>query len=141
MVIVKSIGFGILSVIIGQILGIILSLIVGLIAEPVAEKFLSGLTLKKCRYLWSYIWIGATIGMINALSNFLWGMSTITLSVVFVLYLLFFAVKNNQEYVFTNLCNGETLSLENFLKYLRRITFISYCAALYGSLTILIKFG
>ncbi len=56
MLIIKSIGFGLLSLIAGNLIALVLGLIVGLAFEPIAEKVLAESSLKKFRHIWSYAW-------------------------------------------------------------------------------------
>jgi len=139
MVILKSIGTGILSLVVGNLVALILSLIVGVAVEPIAEKFLSELNLKKFRHIWSYAWVGVTVGMINSSLIFFWKMNGWILTIIFIIYLVFFMGKHGASFVFNELCAGDEIQFKKLSRTKEVITFISHIIGLFGLWTIFIK--
>jgi len=112
MAILKSIGTGILSLIVGNLVALILSLIVGVAVDPIAEKFLSEPNLKKFRHIWSYAWVGFTVGMINSSLIFFWKMNGWIVTIIFIIYLVFFMGKYGDSFVFNVLCAGDEIQFK-----------------------------
>jgi hypothetical protein len=141
MIILKSIGFGFLSLIVGNLVSFILGMIVGLVVEPVVEKILSEPVLKKFRYAWHYAWVGFAIGMINSALIYFFKANGWILVVIFVLYLVMFMGRRSKVFVLEELCTGDENQLKKFLIRVETITFISHIIGLYGLWTILLKWS
>ncbi len=141
MIIVKSIVFGILSIIIGNIVGFILSLIIGLGLEPIAEKNLSEPTLRKFRHIWFYAWTGFTIGVINSSLIYFFKMNGWILLIIFVIYLAFFMERGNDDFVLHELCNGDLKQFNKLSRKRNSFTFLSFIIGLYGLWTIFIMWS
>ena len=140
MLIIKSIGFGALSIIAGHLIGFVLCLIVGLPVGLIAEKILSEPNLKKFRHIWSYAWVGFTIGIINSSLIFFFKMNGIILILIFIIYLVFF-MKHKNDFVFSELCVGDVKQFNKLSRTTETITFISHIIGLYGLWTIFMKWS
>ena len=139
-IIIKSIGFGLVSIIIGNLVAFILSLFFGLAVEPIAEKFLSDPNLKKFRHIWSYAWIGFIVGMINSSFIFFWKMNGWILTIIFIIYLVFFMGKHGAGFVFNELYSGDENQFKKLSRTKEVITFISHIIGLFGLWTIFVKY-
>jgi uncharacterized membrane protein len=141
MIILKSIGFGFASLIVGNLASFILGTIVGLVVEPVTEKILSEPALRKFRYAWHYAWVGFSVGMINSASVYFFKMNGWILTVIFVFYLVMFMGRRSKNFVLEEICAGDESQLKKYLIRVELITFISYAIGLYGLWTVLLKCG
>ena len=139
-IIIKSIGFGLISIFVGNLIALVLALLVGLGVEPIADKFLSEPILKKFRHIWSYAWIGFTVGMINSSLIFFWRMNGWILTVIFIIYLVFFMGKHSTGFVFSVLCAGDENQFKKLSRTKEIITFISHIIGLFGLWTIFVKY-
>ena len=141
MIIVKSIIFGILSLIIGSLVGFILTLVVGYAVELILTKYLSEPVLKKFRYIWSHAWIGFTIGMINSALIYFFKINGWILILIFIFYLVIFMGKRNASFVLNSLCASDEKQYKKFLAIEETITFGSHIIGLYGLWTIFTKWN
>lgn len=139
-IIVKSIGFGLLSIVVGHLIALVLVLLVGLGVEPIAEKVLAEISLEKFRHVWSYAWVGFTIGIINSSLIFFFKMNGIILILIFIIYLVFF-MKHKNDFVFSELCVGDVKQFNKLSRTTETITFISHIIGLYGLWTIFMKWS
>lgn len=139
-IIIKSIGFGLLSIVVGHLIALVLVLLVGLGVEPIAEKVLAEISLKRFRHVWSYAWVGFTIGIINSSLIFFFNMNGIVLILIFIIYLVFF-MKHKNDFVFSELCVGDVKQFRKLSRTTEIITFISHIVGLYGSWTIFMKWS
>lgn len=140
-IIIKSIGFGLLSIIIGNLVAFILSLIVGLAVEPIAGNFLSEPVLKKFRHIWSYAWVGITVGMINSALIYFFKMNGWILILFFIVYLVIFMGKRNTGFVLNEICADDEKQFNKLSRTTETITFVSHIIGLYGLWTIFMKWS
>lgn len=141
MIIVKSIGLGLLFLIIGQLTGFILSVIVGIPVEAIAKKVLSASKLKRFTIIWGYAWIGFTIGMIYSSLIFFFKINGWILSIIFIIYFSFFLFKKNGAFIFHELCDADVIQYKKLLRTIETITFIVYIFGFYGLWTLLVKWN
>jgi len=136
MQLIISIAVGLITLIIGNLIALVLSLLVGLIVEPIAEKILAELSLKRFRHVWSYAWIGFTVGAINAGSIYFFEINGIVLLLVFLIYLIFF-MRHKTEFVLHQLCNGDPNQFKRLSRRTEITTFLCYLIAVFGLWTMM----
>ncbi len=140
MIIVKSIGLGLLSLIVGNLVALILSMIVSVAVEPITKKILSEPSLKKFRHIWSWAWVGVTVGMINSSLIFYFKMNGIILTLIFIIYLVFF-MNHKNDFVFSEVCVSDVKQFMKLSRTTEAITFIAHMISLYGLRTIFMKWS
>ena len=136
MYIVKSLAVGLVIIVISPWIGFALSLLVGLIVDPFVAKIVAESSLKKFRYVWSFVWIGFTFGVLNALSIYFLGADGIILLIFFVIYHVFF-MKHKTEVAYHDLCDGDTKKFKKLSRFIEVATFLSFLIGLYGLWTVL----
>jgi len=129
MTIVKSIGIGLLIILVGPWLAFLPTLLFGALVSPITERKLSGLQLVKFRYYWQFGWRGFTIGLLNAFASYYFNLSTLVLIVLFSGYLVFF-MKHKTEYVLNRLAEGDINMFKKINNKTEIITFVSYLIGL-----------
>ena len=140
-IIIKSIGFGLISIFVGSLIALVLALLVGFGVEPIADKFLSEPVLKKFRHIWSYAWVGFTVGMINSALIYFFKMNGWILILIFIVYLVIFMGKRNTGFVLHELCAGDEKQFNKLSRTTETITFASHIIGLYGLWTIFMKWS
>jgi len=140
-IIIKSIGFGLVSIFVGNLIALVLALLVGLGLEPIADKFFSEPVLKKFRHIWSYAWVGFTVGMINSALIYFFKMNGWILIPIFIVYLVIFMGKRNTGFVLHELCAGDEKQFNKLSRTTETITFASHIIGLYGLWTIFMKWN
>jgi len=141
MIMVKSIFFGILSLVVGSWIGIIIALVVGYAVETILTKYLSESVLKKYRYIWGHAWMGFTIGIINSTMIYFFKMNGWVLILIFIIYIVIFLGKRNASFVLNSICASNEKQFNKLLAIDETITFGSHILGLYGLWTILTKWN
>ena len=109
--------------------------------QPIAGNFLSEPVLKKFRHIWSYAWVGITVGMINSALIYFFKMNGWILILIFIVYLVIFMGKRNTGFVLHEICAGDEKQFNKLSRSTETITFVSHIIGLYGLWTIFMKWS
>ena len=130
-IILKSIGIGAVTVIVGRWIGLVPMMVAGMIIEPIIAKSLDEWSLRKFRHIHSYVWQGLTIGISNGLLIYFMDLSGWTLLIVFIASVIFF-LGDRTEFVLYDICDGDEEKFRKLSSVTQYTTFVSYLIGVYG---------